>query len=398
MKIPLLKRKKKSQIDPVYFKKQPTRLKNKRKKTSSILKFRRSDKSSSLKKKRQLSFIKHKYLRIALKYFLILFIPTALIFLSYRGVKSVISIRVDKTRDVNGVQTQEGQVIGFEGVPIFPNSEFVFQDYKTDDSVRQFITSGKAIYRLPIHSTAQDVYDFYNKDLPQYDWEHVLSVERASEVQKYGEYWVRKDEGLRIHSEINDIWYEKISVKDAKTGLKEEVEAAAAHELVMAGSSTTELLPDFPWELAIPNEYLIAYHASNFSDLRGVSFKKIGGTDRCYLEPIGKIGSHLDALLTGFLSSNKLPPGETDPKKQSEGWATINSFFTEGNQGAYLEASITNGSKTSNAYVLENSRSNFAYLISSFDNSDTFCKFLVKNLTVKKSGFTGDDFNFETGD
>src|SRR5690606_25236488 len=134
------------------------------------------------------------------------------------------------------------------------------------------------------------------------------------------------------------------------------------------------------------------------SDLMGVSFKKIGGADSCYLEPIGKVGSHFDALLTGFLSTKKLPPGESDSAKQSDGWATVNSFFTEENFKTYLEASITNGSISSRAYVLENSRSSFVYIISSFSESDTFCKFLVKNLKVKKGNFTGDDFNFETGD
>jgi hypothetical protein len=98
----------------------------------------------------------------------------------------------------------------------------------------------------------------------------------GTEDKRYGEYWTKGDEGLRIYVKETSIWYELISVTDAQTGLSAEVAEEIERELLLASSETQDLLPDFSWVLDVPKEYLITYSSTDIEDYRAVSFKKIG--------------------------------------------------------------------------------------------------------------------------
>lgn len=86
----------------------------------------------------------------------------------------------------------------------------------------------------------------------------------------YGDYWENpsKDLGLRIYERVNDIWYERLSISDAKQGLSRLAKQEIERELVLASSEGTDLLPDFPWTLKVPVEYVTSYYATDEENYR----------------------------------------------------------------------------------------------------------------------------------
>lgn len=181
---------------------------------------------------------------------------------------------------------ETGEVVGMKDVPIFPNSSFVFEENIDDETVREFLSKGNSAYRLPPNSNLSEVFEYYKTKLPEFGWNLVNSVPEGSETMKSGYYWIKDEKGLRIYSKYNDIWYESITTKEAQEGLAERVKEEVERDLLLATEGVQDLLPDFPWVLQVPKEYIISYSVSEFNNLRKMDLKEIGGEERISLTPI----------------------------------------------------------------------------------------------------------------
>lgn len=213
----------------------------------------------------------------------------------------VLVFAVIRMRENKGAVSSEN-VIGMKDIPAYPQSQFIFKNEMNEKSVSNFVSSGNSAYRLPNQTRVSEVYDFYKKQLPKLGWELVLSVPVGSEGMKSGEYWVKDVEGVRIFSKFNDIWYETVSVEEAKNGLSERVKKEIERDLLLVDEDAQELLPDFPWILQVPREYLLTYTVAKFEDMRRFEIKRIGTEEVVSFTPVGKYNREgLDFFLDKYV-------------------------------------------------------------------------------------------------
>lgn len=295
--MPLFKNKptKKIQHSKIYMPKQSSTKKIVRNKNKSI--FRNK---SKVKQKRKINVKKYSNI------LLIFLIPTIFILVIFFAIKLITNIRnTDKDK-----YTAEN-VIGLENVPAYPNSEFIFKTNIEDTSVTNFISSGNSAYRIPTGEDIEDVYEYYSTKLVELGWIYIQTVPTASEEMKSGMYWTKEDQGLRIYSKFNDVWYEVITQSEAMSGLRTRVEEEIARELLLVDEDMQDLLPDFPWVLQIPKEYVISYKSANLENLRLVELKKLGEDQTITLTPISKYTSDtLDIYLEKYVDTLNAEEGQ----------------------------------------------------------------------------------------
>jgi hypothetical protein len=288
--------------------------------------------------------------------------------LLYASVLSVIRMRSDPT----GENAEVEYVVGLDGIPSYPGSEFIFKNNLKEISVANFIATGNSAYRLPLRTTTTQAYEYYQRILPELGWENVLSVEVGCEEMKEGEYWVKGSNGLRIYSKFNDLWYETLTQEEAITGLRARVVEEAERELLLASQDYQELLPDFPWILKIPKEYIISYSTSAYEDFRTVQFRKIGTSESVSVIPIGPSGDVLDNYLseyTDLLSS-----------EEEESWTITNTILATTSYGRALRGSITNGPENHDVAVVSNTYNGVVYVIDANTPGDTFLDYIFENM------------------
>lgn len=233
-----------------------------------------SDSSSSVQKKRS-NFKKHSFRNFWLSirvYLLIGIISIVGGLVIYQSVRMVLKIRANSRASL--ITSHEKSVIGFEDVPVFADStygvaEFVFKNNLHHESVQQLLAKGCSIYRLPANVPGDKVSGFYKEKLPTLGWTYVMDVPLEAEDMMYGQYWVRNGIGIRIYSKINDIWYQKLSENDARSGLTNEVQWKIERDAILAQSDNYDLLPDFPWKLKLPSNYTVSYSLLTTYDLDG---------------------------------------------------------------------------------------------------------------------------------
>jgi hypothetical protein len=336
-------------------------------KTSSVRK-KGKKKFNLFKKRDNKPYVKNRKKRNFSK---ILFYTTfALIFvgLLYGSVLSIIRMRSNTTNENVEVE----YVVGLDGIPSYPGSVFIFTNNVKEISVANFIATGNSAYRLPLRTTTAQAYEYYQEILPELGWEHVLSVEVGSEEMKEGEYWVKGSTGLRIYSKFNDLWYETLTQEEAVTGLRAKVIEETERELLLASQDYQELLPDFPWVLKVPKEYIISYSTSAYKDFRTVQFRKIGTSEEISVVPIGVTGDILDNYLqeyTDLLSAN----GE-------ESWTITNTILATTSYGRALRGSIANGIEDHDVAVVSNSYNGVVYVIDANTPGDTFLEYVFENM------------------
>jgi hypothetical protein len=299
----------------------------------------------------------------------LILIVLGLIFIS---VKYVLSTR-GKTS--NGSTTQ-GYILGLDDIPRYPESTFLFEENKETDTVQNFLMSGQSAYRLPRNTSREDIHEYYQGKLVDLGWINVLSVAIGSEDMRYGEYWVKDGVGLRIYVKENSIWYETITEEEANNGLEDEVKAEVERELLLASSETQDLLPDFPWVLAVPKEYVISYHSSELGDFREVSFKKIGSNNVYTLTPVGYYGGNtFDAYLYNFI----------DSKNSTEvvEWGVQNSFYVTKNNREILLGDIVSPDGLRDGAVIKNDYNTLVYILVSATKDDPFFEFVLENIEAQ---------------
>jgi hypothetical protein len=327
-------------------------------------------KSSRNITKRKLSRRKKVLSKVSRLFFYIL-LPLIFIALLYISTLFIINMR-------NGTNTAEDKekeyVIGIEEIPTYPESQFIFQNNIDEPAVANFISSGNSAYRLPLNTTVTQAYEYYNDLLPELGWEHVLSVEVGSEEMKQGEYWVKDNTGLRIYSKFNDLWYELITVEQANNGLRERVEREIERDLLLASDELQELLPDFPWVIEIPKEYIISYRTSNYDDLRTVEFRKIGTDETVTVTPVGSIGGPLDNHLRVYLDYLN------EQEEEKGEWAITNTILAYTVYGTALQGTISFNGQPQQVAVVSNTYNNVVYVIHSNRPESSFFEFIFSNL------------------
>ncbi len=150
-------------------------------------------------------------------------------------------------------------------VPIYPGAKRMDEPKYDKDTVDQLLALGKHVYELPANVAYDDeVHDFYLNEMPNYGWTLVNDVPIGSDEQEPGLYWTKDSRGLRIVGQVHDLWIEEISEDDAKDGLRTRVLAQQKRDLIMASNNGTDLLPNFPWTLRIPENYTVKYFDTDF--------------------------------------------------------------------------------------------------------------------------------------
>lgn len=297
---------------------------------------------------------------------LLLLLLGGFVYLSIRYITFIRSNAFDKEAYI------VGDVVGIEGIPEYPGSEFIFKNKLEDSVVKEFLASGNSAYRLIETINTDKIQTYYKEELTKKGWELVMEVALGTEDRKYGQYWVKEGRGLRIYSKFKDIWYESITEEEARTALANRVQEEIEREMLMASSDKQDLLPDFPWKIQIPKEYIIKYSATDIKDFRAVSFQKLGSNEIVEIYPIGKITNKaLDYYLEDYCK-----------KKSSEEstYSILNTVPSSFREYSSLIGSITSGEKNLEVVVLTNSFNNYIYILSSTQTNDPLLGYILENI------------------
>lgn len=284
----------------------------------------------------------------------------------YFGVNTVLRLREDTNKqDLFAA----GEVIGFDKIPAFPGSEFVFDTTLSDEIVKKFIGKGYSIYRLPVNKDINAVYDFYSSTLTTLGWKSVMEVELGSSDKMNGQYWTKDGSGLRIFGKINDIWYQKLSESDANEGLAREVALNNEKKLILAQANSTSLLPDYPWKMSVPIDYTVKYFISKLNDLSGIEFTGTNVAGKVSLIPFALYnGLTYDAYIDEYTKQNNL--------------RIINSVVTQVKGVVATQASVTDGSKNGSIIAINNVKNNVVYMIYAEDETNQLLDYLKANLEI----------------
>lgn len=306
---------------------------------------------------------------------IVILIATAIIALYYL-INYVSGLR-ENVRSGGSLSTDK-KVVGFDSVPEYPNSVFIFEDDLNNDDVKRFLTSGQSIYRLNPKTSYPEVVKYYKEVLPKNGWEYVLNVPLESEEQKPGDYWVKDGKGIRIYSKLNDIWYESTTVEEAKTGLKAQVAKEVELKLLLAENNNQDLRPDYPWVLSFSTDYVAAYTGSDLGELQIVTISKLGSNKKVILEPLGYIGAFsYDKFLENGLSKIN--------KRDKTKWNIVNTSVTVVAGNEAIQGKISNSGTAADVYVVGNPRNNVVYLFRSEVEGDPFLKFLIERIKPASS-------------
>ncbi len=287
-------------------------------------------------------------------------------------------VYINKLRNREKIQEQT-YIIGIENMPAYPNSSFIFANSMDLDSVKTFLASGSSGYRLPNGTNIDEVFEYYNEKLPTYGWTFVQMVSMESEDKEYGQYWTKENQGLRIYSKYNDVWYETISTTQAQSGLADRVALKTERELLLTDEDAQDLLPDFPWILPIPKEYILSYKVSIYnSSEQQLLMSKIGTNEKIYLTPIGKSGTKaLDYFVDDYVAQLNT--------SSEEKWNVINTVVISTRWGTGLRGTIGTKSITDQIVVIPNTYNKLVYIIDSNVLQNPFVDYILEEIQPQSS-------------
>lgn len=287
----------------------------------------------------------------------------------YLAIRYVLFLREGVSSDKDYVISN---VVGLDNVPTYGGSVFLFENNMNDSVVKEFISKGNSAYRLPPNTTSTQIEEYYFVELKNLNWEFIQTVPIGTPDKKYGQYWIKDGKGLRIYSKFNDVWYETITQEDAKSALANLIKEEIEREMLMASSEKQTLLPDYPWKIDIPKEYLIKYSPTNMKDLRAVSFQKMGSTESVEIYPVGKWKSkELDFFLTDYCNL-----------KSTEEliYGVINSVPISFRDTLGLKSTLQSNSDIIDAYTITNTYNSIVYVITSTQSDSPLLKYLIENI------------------
>lgn len=300
--------------------------------------------------------------------FLIIFIA---IFSGYTVINFITGIRGGTS--IDDIAQEQKYVIGIDSIPIYPNSQFVYQDRMDEEIVMRMLNQGLSVYKLPRNTRTSDVYSFYEEVLSPSDWEYIKTIPISTDEELLGQYWYQNEKGLRIYVENNDVWYELITKDEAETSLAERREAELQRKRVLETSSEQNLLPDYPWVLSIPREYLTRYSPTDMDELQSVEIFEISGEASFLIYPIGKSGDGTYIqMLEEFI--------EKKDEDSEEDWGIISSVVDNRKDREVLTAKLTIDGNNGEGIVLLNKRNFIVYLISSNEDGHPFFEQIIDEI------------------
>ncbi|MGI6444049.1 MAG: hypothetical protein ACOX06_03565 [Candidatus Dojkabacteria bacterium] len=285
---------------------------------------------------------------------------------------------VNRMRQGKKVQSS-GDVIGMKDIPAYPGADFVFKNEIDEESVSNFLSSGNSAYRLPAQTDIAEVYEFYKEELPKLGWESVLSVPVGTEGMRSGEYWVKEGSAVRIFTKFNDVWYESISVEEAKTGLSERVKREIDRDLLLVDNEAEDLLPDFPWILKVPKEYVLSYTVAEFEDMRRFEIKRIGTNDVISFTPVAKYNREgLDFFLDKYIKLLN-----TQNSENSCGITTTKLAYTE--HANALKGIMSCSDAKHEVAVMLNPNNGVVYILDSNREGDEYFETIFTTIKPQES-------------
>lgn len=309
----------------------------------------------------------------------------------FKGFEIIISL---KTKDFNNeVTSTKNKVVGFTDVPEYPNSEFVYKNHLDDQEVQELLSEGLSIYRIQDFSTTKEVYEYYKEKLPDFGWSPVQTVKVGNSSKMYGQYWEKENRGLRIYTKSNDLCFQQITAKQANNGLADQVKKEIEQELLVLGASSQDFLPDFPWRLSIPAEYVITYSFTEISDLQSVKLQRLGDNNIIFIAPVAYEGAgtydfFADKFIQDYLTSSEDSSDDANSSSlkdfQSTSWGVQNSFLIEINEKEALQAKLTSTDRSADLAIVKNDRTTVYYGILATAQDDPFFQFILKNITEPK--------------
>lgn len=359
-----MRRKKvKREHNPIKMPKPPVKSINTRRKKKNF------DLRNIFRRKKNNPYSKRRNISKNTKYILLPIIFLFVFGILYLSIRYVLLLR----ENAYGEKEYEiGQVVGLEDVPTVGGSYFLFEQNMDDSVVKEYLSGGNSVYKLPKDISTKYVEEYYLEKLKKLGWEHIQTVSIGTPDKKYGQYWVKDGKGLRIYSKYNDVWYESITEEDARSALSRLVQDEIEREMLMASTDKQSLLPDYPWKIEIPKEYLIKYSPSQMGELRGVSFQKIGSSEIVEIYPVGKWKERdLDAFLFEYCNLKST---------QEVKYGILNSVPISYRDTLGLKSTIQINSDNVTAYTIANTFNSIVYVISSSQVDSPLLGYVIENI------------------
>ena len=301
-----------------------------------------------------------------------LFIPAVFLMITsviYFSIKYVLFLRE------NAYGEREyaiGKVVGLDNVPTIGGSHFLFEDDMDDPTVKEFLSNGNSVYKLTKEMSTKEIEEYYLKTLEPLGWEYVQSIPIGTPDKKYGQYWIKDSKGLRIYTKYQDVWYESITQEDARSALSRLVQEEIEREMLMATTEKQTLLPDYPWRIEIPKEYLIKYSPTQLKELRAVSFQKLGSTEIIEMYPIGKWREKdLDSFLHEYCSIKST---------QESKCGVLNSIPISFRGTLGLKSTLQFDASNLTAYTVVNTFNSTVYVITSTEEQSPLLGYILENM------------------
>jgi hypothetical protein len=306
-----------------------------------------------------------------LNFLILILLLSIVVWGGYLVINFITSIRGGTTEQE--ILYDTGNVEGIISVPKYPASVFVYEDRKDEEVVLKMLNQGLSVYRLPRETRSTQVYEYYLDKLPKSDWEFLFTIPTSTEEKLFGQYWFKEENGLRIYVENSDVWYELISKTQAENALSERRAQEIQRKRILESSTEQTLLPDYPWILSIPREYLTRYSSTDLGELQAVEIFEIGGTTKFLIVPIGRYdaGSY-DKLLDDFF--------EKKSKELEEKWEIINTKVDFKKEREVLTARLLIEDKEGEGLVLMNERNFIIYAIISNEEEHPFFEQIINEI------------------
>ncbi|MBN2100403.1 hypothetical protein JW710_00705 [Candidatus Dojkabacteria bacterium] len=244
----------------------------------------RSGRSQRMKKKLWSRIKKY------LLYVILLALGVGLIFVAVRSVLDIKGRSNNQGSDMI-IMTSDEDVLGIDGVPSYPGAVFMFRRNVKTDLVQDFLSKGRSAYIMPTDAEWDDVKKYYSRELVDLGWTHELSIDFGDEKMMDGEYYTFEPDsgvgqGLRIYTKFNDIWYETITVSEAKSGLADRFAQEKELEMIIEMSSGDSLPDSYPWALDFPKKWSYEIRKSDLLDIELVEFTSSDSDGSLVIEPV----------------------------------------------------------------------------------------------------------------
>ncbi len=355
--------------------------------------FHKSSKAKSRLNSRAKRVVGEKFRKIAVLIILAL-LASGIIYTSIRTVLSIKNKPAAEEIPEFTLEASGGDVIGFSGIPAFPGATFMYETHIKEARIQNFLASGKSAYVLPDNAAWEDAVAFYTEQLQALGWQHVLSVDFVDDTKEFGEYWVKGTDantstvGLRIYTKMDDLWYERITAADARTGLATEVAKEKEIELMTTMSSASELPESFPWSLKYPSLWRVEIKKSTLMEIEEADFLNVDTQgklsivpiDFVSMEDINEIGPRYIEQVNGFREQSSQLQVASKENVTIAGQSAVKYILEKAS-----DDTITTSESSIIGYlcVIPNPKNQVVYAIATYDEELAMYNFVLQNIASR---------------